>query len=639
MNYLYRNTIKNFIYTNAEEILNTLAENFKKSAGTDAGQMQINAWQSSIRFLQKALDSQYLYNLHIVFEYRIPFSNERADILVFGKNKIKKPTVVFFELKGWREIEEVNGNFVKIKKLGTVSHPEYQIENYTGKIKYCHSKSGEFNIIPAVLMYNLYTKPDILTFKNVRAFFKNDISGLQYFLVQNLHFPIEEWVLNDFLDGEFQQSNKLFNSIKKHFVEIKEQSHTLLARNGWGLFPEQQEIVDSVLNDLKNGEKDIVYLVKGIAGSGKTLVAIHLLLSSLTNGYQSVLAYRNNRLVYSLREIFDSVEKGYSSMIKFYSTGKNANFRGVAEKNFKNRDLCLVIYDEAQRMNLENIHYAMKRGEITVFLFDEKQILNADEKGFFENFKQEALKQGKKIKTYELNLCYRLANSSNYLNFIENLLANPLSILERNTAFNTEHYEFAVFEDIEKLKAELNKKVEKGFQAALLAALTETPGDRKNKNSEKNIRIGFPLHSGFDLYRNTNIKISSLIEPKEDYVPFWVKRESNKLERCASIYGSQGFETDYSGVIWGRDLVFRNGKWELGESCEDMTGNPSLKQLFLKAKTGDKEAQETAKILLINRYRVFLTRGIKGSFLFCEDRETHQFFTQICNRFKKGKIK
>ena len=46
------------------------------------------------------------------------------------------------------------------------------------------------------------------------------------------------------------------------------------------------------------------------------------------------------------------------------------------------------------------------------------------------------------------------------------------------------------------------------------------------------------------------------MNPKKDYAPFWVCGDSNKLESCASVYGAQGFEADYTGVIWGRDLVW-----------------------------------------------------------------------------------
>ena len=167
---------------------------------------------------------------------------------------------------------------------------------------------------------------------------------------------------------------------------------------------------------------------------------------------------------------------------------------------------------------------------------------------------------------------------------------------------------------------------------ALIAAFTESPGDLYKRISHKNLRIGYPLYSELDIYKNLNKKIYWLMDPKKDYVPFWVKGESNKLEKCASIYGCQGFETDFAGIIWGRDFVFRNGKWELGENCEDNIGKPSLKKLIAKANR-DHSANKLARRLLENRYRIFLTRGIKGTYIFCEDSETANFLRGIYNKF------
>ncbi len=104
-----------------------------------------------------------------------------------------------------------------------------------------------------------------------------------------------------------------------------------------------------------------------------------------------------------------------------------------------------------------------------------------------------------------------------------------------------------------------------------------------------------------------------------------VNGDSNKLEKCASIYGCQGFEADYIGLIWGRDFVIRNGKWQLGDGCEDNIGSPSIKRIIIEAKAGDILKQKLAFKLLRNRYRIFLTRGMKGTFIFFEDDETRDF--------------
>ena len=117
-----------------------------------------------------------------------------------------------------------------------------------------------------------------------------------------------------------------------------------------------------------------------------------------------------------------------------------------------------------------------------------------------------------------------------------------------------------IFPDIKCLINTLITKIDLGKKSALVASFTEAKGNIHDINSQDNIRIGNKIPSGLNLYDGTGIEVKWLMDPKKEYAPFWVGRESNKLERCASVYGAQGFEADYTGVIWGRDLVRRDNK-------------------------------------------------------------------------------
>jgi uncharacterized protein len=137
----------------------------------------------------------------------------------------------------------------------------------------------------------------------------------------------------------------------------------------------------------------------------------------------------------------------------------------------------------------------------------------------------------------------------------------------------------------------------------------------------KNLRIGFPLCSNFDLYRESDVEIRWLMD-ESDYVRYWAGGMSNNLDR-ASIYGCQGFESDYVGVVWGRDLILRRGIWALGDpNCSYDTTD---KLVSGRIRTWAEEALT----LLRNRYRIFLTRGILGTLIFCEDKPTQEFFTKL----------
>jgi DUF2075 family protein len=162
-----------------------------------------------------------------------------------------------------------------------------------------------------------------------------------------------------------------------------------------------------------------------------------------------------------------------------------------------------------------------------------------------------------------------------------------------------------------------------GYRVAMVASFTESKGNPQNPNHPDNVRVGYPLPSGWDYYRDSGFCIRWLMQPSE-YVRFWMNGKSNELSQVASIYGAQGFESDFVGVFWGRDFVIRGDRWVLGSpqaSYDTIDG--------LVSRRGGPIWAREALDLLRNRYRIFLTRGIRGTFVFCEDAETRQHLLRL----------
>jgi len=90
-------------------------------------------------------------------------------------------------------------------------------------------------------------------------------------------------------------------------------------------------------------------------------------------------------------------------------------------------------------------------------------------------------------------------------------------------------------------------------------------------------------------------------------------REPGGIEQVGCVYTAQGFEFDYAGVIWGPDLAYdlQAGAWR-GD----------------RQKSHDKtvaRAGEGFLDLVKNTYRVLLSRGLKGCYVYFMDKETEQF--------------
>ena len=85
-----------------------------------------------------------------------------------------------------------------------------------------------------------------------------------------------------------------------------------------------------------------------------------------------------------------------------------------------------------------------------------------------------------------------------------------------------------------------------------------------------------------------------------------------EVDQVGCVYTAQGFEFDYVGVIFGKDLVVRNGTW---------IGQPSMshdKQIKQKTNTRFLECVK-------NVYRVLMTRGLKGCYVTFLDEETREY--------------
>ena len=90
--------------------------------------------------------------------------------------------------------------------------------------------------------------------------------------------------------------------------------------------------------------------------------------------------------------------------------------------------------------------------------------------------------------------------------------------------------------------------------------------------------------------------------------------DSAGFGQVGCVYTAQGFEYDYAGVIIGPDLVIRDGRWV---SVRPANRDPDFRN---RARVADGEFDR----LVRNVYKVLLTRGMRGVFIFSTDAETQE---------------
>jgi DUF2075 family protein len=91
------------------------------------------------------------------------------------------------------------------------------------------------------------------------------------------------------------------------------------------------------------------------------------------------------------------------------------------------------------------------------------------------------------------------------------------------------------------------------------------------------------------------------------------------IAEMGCIYSAQGFEFDYCGVIVGNDLIWRDGvAWV---ASRDASADPALKRARFDA--------DALRRLLQHTYRVLLTHGIRGTFVYSTNYETRQLVSSL----------
>ena len=418
-------------------------------------------------------------------------------------------------------------------------------------------------------------------------------------------------VAKDFASAGYRQAPHLLNLLTEHAAEIADRASSALCGAGVGLTEDQSVLASEILRSAR-AHDGTVYIVEGGPGSGKTLLAVSLLLQGASCNVRTGLAIRNNRLQAVLRRCLDQTLPGLSGLMMFFETRQG---KGVGDAGF-NAQFDLLICDEAQRMRRPSIPTALGRSPVTAIFLDESQRLNPPEEGTAVSFSGAARALGRTVTRRSLPTAIRCAGGQAYSDWVDLLLSDPERALRTPRPW-ADRYVFesrGSFGDM-KLRLQFLMQSRPGSRAALVASFTEAPGYLTDPGHPDNRRIGFPLTSGWDGYAGGEEEARWLMQPTE-YVKFWMRGQSSNLDRVASIYGAQGFETDFCGVVWGRDLVLRHGKWALGDPgvCFD-----EVDRLVRDRRT---RWDEAALDLVKNRYRVFLTRGIGGTVVIFEDADT-----------------
>jgi len=99
----------------------------------------------------------------------------------------------------------------------------------------------------------------------------------------------------------------------------------------------------------------------------------------------------------------------------------------------------------------------------------------------------------------------------------------------------------------------------------------------------------------------------------------------NSVNEIGCIHTCQGLELEYVGVIIGPDLIVRDGKVLTIPKNRAKT-DKSLSGYQRDYKEDKEFAEQKADSIIKNTYKTLMTRGLKGCYIYCTDKETRDYF-------------
>ncbi len=606
---------------NSGVLITELSSGYEVTYGRPPGPQESAAWSESLPRFLDSVDSELPPEAGVILEYKLPFNGQRVDLLLVGADSEGRDSAVVVELKNWgtSTASPVHEHFVVAGRKEAL-HPSLQALGYTGKLRFFHSEAQKWVLSACVFVStgNPKNHAGVLDarfrpyLQDAPVYFPADSQALETYVLTAIPERPKPDAVARFAGGAYTQSIEFLDGLRKFQEAFFRRSETLLAYNGWGLSQEQYAVEDQIMHQVSQASADhpAVFLVRGGPGSGKSLLGHRVFFQAMALGKRCVFAVRNNRLMHSLREILDPEYRGVRGALKYFST-KPRGADGVEDSDVRITDV--LVCDEAQRLQLHTAN-VFSRALASVFLYDDDQILNREERGTQEELVRTCRSLGIEPVPLELPILHRCRGGAAYVEWVNETLSDPKRALDGSQRWR-EAYDFEVTNSPDNLRKRLETRRGEGYTVGLLASFTRASGRKDAKLPDL----------GKTRVPEAHPAVEWLMDPQAEYVPFWVGKESNRLEKCASIYGCQGFELDFAGVIWGNDLVVRDGRWAVGDpdSCYDRAPGSTPLAAIMRKEPGE------AMRLLVNRYRIFLTRGIQGSLVYFEDAETRHSFEEL----------
>lgn len=395
------------------------------------------------------------------------------------------------------------------------------------------------------------------------------------------------------------------------------------------------EIIKALIENKSKNSKS-TFIVSGVPGTGKSVLAVYLM-KLLIESQQSINELRfddninfitllnlisqyHGKLKVGLVIPMESLRKTLKNVFKQVH-GLRANMViGPSEVIKEHYDILIV--DEAHRLrrrvnlmpglahtfdnvndylkieNGDELDWIMRSSDHQIFFYDPNQSVKPSDVRK-ERFR-EIINQVGTIQ-FTLTSQMRVKGGDYYISSIYKLLEQKL-----NKQIEVENYELKIFEDVEDMYQLIRLKNKEDGLCRMVAGYA-WPWKTKEVNYEdikKQNLYDIVINDYHYIWNHTN----------KDWV-----NSLNAINEIGCIHTVQGYDLNYVGVIIGNEIKY-----------DSISQNIYIDEKNYCDRNGKKSLQTQKELFdyIINIYKVLLTRGIKGTYIYICDLELREYFKQ-----------
>lgn len=580
-----------------------------------ANRGEATSWTNSLQYVKNAIELAALKDNMIVVEYELPYANRRIDCMLFGEGT-NDGNVVLLELKQWTKVSDCELENNVITYVGGANrieaHPSFQVGGYHSYLKdFVEVFGGEkpLNLSSIGYCHNYSRTTDVLfspkfesILRQFPLFSKEDVGKLAEYLKVRLERGNGLEVFNRFTSSKIGPSKKLLEHARR-MIE---------GQRAFNLIEDQIAAYNAILDRAKKSNKlpkKSVIIVRGGPGTGKSVIALNVISELLSKKITVFHATGSAAFTTTMREI---VGKRAAALFKYF------NSFGT----YKENQIDVLVCDEAHRIRkTSNSRYTKRESrsirpqaeelvsaaKVSIFFIDDYQVVRPEEIGSTELIRETAKKFTDEIFEFELRTQFRCNGSDGYLNWLD----NTLGVRETANLMLTtnERMDFRIFGSPKYLFEEIMRKNADKVNSARMVAGFCWPWSNPNPDGtlKEDVVIG-------DFRMTWEAKNDAArLAPGIPRAALWAY-DPKGVTQMGSIYTIQGFEFDYVGVIFGKDLVH-------DATTKEWVGKPENSSDNIVRRDKPRFLQNVKNV-----YRVLMTRGMKGCYVYFMDKSTEDYF-------------